>query len=150
MPAGQVNFPVKAAPMQRTLIGVYLHILEQKRVVTEPQGLAAGSGHIPENDFPGSDIWKLLLVGIVGHLWIEICKNGGTLVILRMIGVIDMKGFDGDPFRHITGVAEIMLPGIGTADQAGTGRPASGRHENTVADDEFSLPCTAVVGAQVD
>ncbi len=72
MPAGQVNFPVKAAPMQRTLIGVYLHILEQKRVVTEPQGLAAGSGHIPENDFPGSDIGKLLLVGIVGHLWIEI------------------------------------------------------------------------------
>ncbi len=61
-----------------------------------------------------------------------------------------MKGFDGDPFRHITGVTEIMLPGIGTADQAGTGRPASGRHENTVANDEFSLPCTAVVGAQVD
>ncbi len=136
--------------MHRTLIGVYLHILELEQVVTQPQVLAAGSCHIPENDFPGSNIGKLLLVGIVGHLWIEIRKNGGTLVILRVIGVIDMKGFDGDPFRHITGVSEIMLPGIGTADQAGIGRSASGRHENSVADDEFSLPCTAVVGAQVD
>ena len=138
------------ASMIDTLISVYLHILEQKRVVADPQGLAAGSGHIPENDFPGSDIGKLLMVGIVGHLWIEICKNGGTLVIFRVIGVIDMKGFDGDPFRHITGVSKIMLPGIGTTNQAGTGRTASGRHENTVADDEFSLPCTAVVGTQVD
>ena len=102
--------------MQRMLIGVYLHILEHERVVTEPQSLAAGSGYIPENDFPGSDIGKLLLIGIVGHLWIEICENSRPLVVLRMIGVIDMKGFDGDPFRHITGVAEIMLPGIGTAD----------------------------------
>ena len=70
--AGEVNFQVKAAPMQRMLIGVYLHILEHERVVTEPQVLAAGSCHIPENDFPGSHIGKLLLVGIVGHLWIDI------------------------------------------------------------------------------
>ena len=145
MPAAQVNFPVKAALMQRMLIGVYLHILEQKLVVTDPQSLAACSGHIPENDFPGSDIGKLLLVGRVGHLRIEICKNGGTQVIFRMIGVIDMKGFNGDPFRHIASVSEIMLPGIGTTNQAGTGWSASGRHENTVADDDFSLPCTAIV-----
>ena len=150
MPASQVNFPVKAAPLQSVLIGVYLHILEHERVVAESQVLAAGSGHIPENDFPGSDEWKLLLVGIVGHLWIECCKNGEALVVRRMIGVIDMKIFDGNPFRHITGVAEIMLTGIGTADQAGIGRSASGRHENTVADEEFSLPCTAVISAQVD
>ena len=121
MPAGKVNFPVKAAPMQSMLIAGYLHILEHERVVAESQVLAAGGGHIPENDFPGSDIGKLLLVGIVGHLRIEICKNGRTLVILRMIGVIDMKGFDGDPFRHVTGVAEIMLPGIRTAYQACAG-----------------------------
>lgn len=72
MPAGQVNFPVKAAPMQSMLFGVYLHIFEHERVVAEPQVLAASGGHIPENDFPGSDIGKLLLVGIVDHLWIEI------------------------------------------------------------------------------
>ena len=96
--------------MHFMLIGVYLHILEHERVVTEPQGLTAGSGHIPQNDFLGSNIGKLLLEGIVSHLWIEICKNGGTLVILRMIGVVDMKVFDCNPFRHITGVAEIVLP----------------------------------------
>ena len=150
MPAGQVNYPVKAAPIQSMLIGVYLHILEHERFVAESQVLAAGGGNIPENDFPGSDIGKLLLVRILGHLWIDICKNCGTLVILRMIGVIDMKVFNGDPFWHITGVAEIMLPGIETAYQAGTGRSASGRHENAVADEDFSLPCTAVIAAQVD
>ena len=92
--------------MLRTLIGVNLHILEHEWIVTEPQGLAAGGGHIPENNLPGCDKGKLPLEGIVGHLWIEICKNGGPLVILRMIGVIDMKVFNGDPFRHITGVAK--------------------------------------------
>ena len=61
-----------------------------------------------------------------------------------------MKVFDGDPYRHITGVAEIMLPGIGSADQAGTCRSAACGHENAVADEEFSLPRTAVVGAQID
>lgn len=76
--------------MYRELIGVYLHILEHERIITESQSLAAGSGYIPENDFPSSHIGELLLVGIVCHLWIEICKNGGTLVILRMIGVINM------------------------------------------------------------
>jgi len=67
-----------------------------------------------------------------------------------MIGVVDVKIFNGDPIWHITGVAKIMLTGIGTTDQAGTGWSASGRHENAVADDEFSLPCTAVISAQID
>ena len=44
------------------LILIYLHILEQKHVITESQGLVAGSSHISENDFPGSDIGKLLLI----------------------------------------------------------------------------------------
>ena len=51
------------------------------------------------------------------------------------MGVIDMKGFDGDPLRHITGISKIMLAGIGTTDQAGAGGAASGGHENTVAND---------------
>ena len=93
-------------------VGVDLHILEHEWIITEPQGLAAGDSHVPENDFPGSDIGKLLQVGFVGHFWIEICKYGGTLVVLRMFGVVDVKVFDCDPFRHITGVAEIMLSGI--------------------------------------
>ena len=58
--------------MNRLFMDVYLHILEHERILTDSQGLAAGSGHIPENDFPGSDIGKLLLVGIVSHLWIEV------------------------------------------------------------------------------
>ena len=45
--------------MHHRLIGVYLHIFEHERIVTEPQVLAAVSSHIPENDFPGSDIGKL-------------------------------------------------------------------------------------------
>ena len=67
-----------------------------------------------------------------------------------MFGVVDMKFFDGDPLRHITGVAEIMLSGIGSADQAGAFCPAVSRHENAVADDEFSLPRTSVIRAQID
>lgn len=45
-PAGELNFPAKASPLLRTLIGVYTQILEHKRVITESQILAAGSGHI--------------------------------------------------------------------------------------------------------
>jgi len=96
--------------MQRPLIGSYFHILEHEWVVAEPQSLAASCGHIPEHDFPGSDIGKFLHVGIVCQFWIEFCKNGRPLVVLRMFGVVDTQIFDGDPFRHITGVAEIMLP----------------------------------------
>lgn len=136
--------------MQHPLIGVYLHIFEHGRVVAEPQRFAAGNGHVPENDFPGSDIGKLLQVGIVCHMGVEICKNGGTVVLHRMFGVVDMESFDGDPFRHITGVAEIMLAGIGSSNQAGADWSAACGHESAVAYEEFSLPRTAVVGAQID
>ena len=98
-----------------------------------------------KNDFPGSDIWKLLQVRIVGHLWIEICKNGRAPAVLRMVRVVDLEVFDGYPFRHITGVAKIMLPGIGSPDQAGTGRSVSGGYKNAVADEKFSLPRAAIV-----
>ena len=136
--------------MHFTLIGVYLHIFEHKRVITKPQGPPTGSCHIPENNFPGPDIGKLLLESIVGHLWIEICENSRTLVICRMIGVVDTKIFNSDPFRHITCIAEIMLTGIRSTYQAGAGWSAVRGHEDTVADNEFSLPCTAIVGTQVD
>jgi hypothetical protein len=36
MPAGEVNLPIKAVPMRRMLISVYLHILEHELIVTEP------------------------------------------------------------------------------------------------------------------
>jgi hypothetical protein len=133
-----------------SLIGVYLHILEHERVVAEPQGLATSGGHIPQNNFPGSKIGKLLLIGIVGHLRIEICENSRPLVILRMIGVVDIKIVNGDPFRHMTGVAEVMLTGIRSTYQASAGSSATCGHENAIADKDFSLPGTAVVGAQVD
>src|SRR5688572_15579419 len=68
------------------LVSVYLHILEHEHVVAEPQRFAAGIGHVPENDFPGSDIGKLLQVGIICHTGIEICKNGRTMIVRRMIG----------------------------------------------------------------
>ena len=103
-------YPRKRLFMQRLLFGNYLHIIEHKRIVTEPQSLAAGGCHVPENDFPGFYIRKLLLVGIVDPIRIEIGKYGGTLVVVRMIGVVDMQVFDGDPFGHVTGIAKIMLP----------------------------------------
>jgi len=59
-------------PMLRPLIFVYLHIPEHKCIIAESQGFATGGCHVPENDFPGYDIWKFLLVRIVGHLWIYI------------------------------------------------------------------------------
>ena len=68
--------------MQRLLINVYLDILEHVRVVAEPQFLVAGYGHVFENNLLGFYIGKILQVGVVGHLWIEICKNCGTLVVL--------------------------------------------------------------------
>lgn len=61
-----------------------------------------------------------------------------------------MKIFNGDPFRHIAGIAKIMLTGIRSAYQARAGWPATCGYENAVADNEFSPPCTSVVGAQVD
>lgn len=98
------------------LIIVHLHLLEHDRIVTNSQGFATGSGHLPTYDFPGFDIGKLLLVGFVGHLWIEIGENSRALIILRMIGVVDLKIFNGDMLRHIAGVAKIMLTGIGSTD----------------------------------
>ncbi len=67
-----------------------------------------------------------------------------------MIRVVDMKIFNGDPFWHVTGVAEIMLTGIRSADQGDAGWSATRGYEGTVADNEFSLPCAAIVGAQVN
>ena len=107
--------------IHRSLIGVYLHIPEHERIVAKPQRLAAGSGYIAENDFLSFYIWKLLLVGIAGHLWIEVGENSRAPVILRMIGVVDPDVFNGDAFRHITGIAKIVLTGIRSAYQDGTG-----------------------------
>ena len=90
-------------------MGINLHILEHEGIVSNSQGLAAGSGHMPENYFPGSNIRKPLLIGIAGHLRIKICEDCRTLIILGMIGVVDIKIFNGDPFWHITDVTEIML-----------------------------------------
>ena len=91
--------------MDPTLFSNDLHIPEHEWIVADSEGFTTGSGHIPENNFPGNDIAKLLLVGFIGHLWIEICKNSRPLVILRMISIVDMKIFNNDPFRHITSVA---------------------------------------------
>jgi hypothetical protein len=55
------------------------------------------------------------MVGFVSHLMIEICEYRWSLVIIRMIGVVNVKIFDGDSFWHITCVAEIMLTGIRSA-----------------------------------
>jgi len=150
MPADAGVFPVNLFRMPLRLFSGYFHISKHKRVIAESYVLTTGSGHIPKNDFPGSDQWKFLVVGIVGQFWIKICKNGGALIILRMIGVIDVKRVDGDLVRHITGVPKIMLAGIETADQAGAGLSTSCGHENTVTDNEFSLPCTAIIRSQVD
>src|SRR5690606_29852933 len=85
-----------------------------------------------------------------GHFGVEIGKDGRTSVIFRMIGIVDVQIFDDNTFRHVCRVTEIMLPRIGASDQDRTGRSSSCRHENTIADDEFSLPGTAVVGAKIN
>ncbi len=65
-------FPEKRLPMQHPLIGGYLNIPEHERVIADPQGIAAGGGDVPQNDFPGYDIGELFNIGIIGHIWIEI------------------------------------------------------------------------------
>ena len=113
LPVGYVDFQAKGLSM-RNLISRDFHILEHERITAYYQVLTAGSGNIPKKNFIGYDIGKLLLIGIIGHFFIEILKNGWTKVIFRMIGIIYMKVFYGDLFGHITGVAKIVLPGIGT------------------------------------
>src|SRR5690606_3919587 len=103
-----------------------------------------------KNDFLGSYVGVFFPVGIVGHLGVEIGKDGWTRIIFRMIGIIDMQIFDDNTFRHICSVTEIMLSGIGPADQNRAGRSSSCRHENTIPDNEFSLPRTAIVGAEIN
>ena len=131
-------------------MGFYLHLYKHEWIVTDSHGLAAGSGHLLEQDFPGSDVGELFLVGSVGELWIEICENCWSLVSLRMTGVVDVQIFNADPFRHVTGIAEIMVTGIGTTNQAGTDWVATSRYKHTVADNKFSLPGTAIIAAQID
>ena len=131
-------------------IGVYLHILEQERIVADSQGLTTGKGHVFEQNLPGSDKGKLFLVGAIGHLGIEIGENGWPLVILWMIGIVDFEVFNADPFWHVTGIAKIMVTSIGPSNQAGTDRAATSGHKNAVADNKFSLPGTAIIAAQVD
>ncbi|MEX2395923.1 MAG: hypothetical protein WD491_02815, partial [Balneolales bacterium] len=119
-------------------------------MVAHSQRLAAGGGHTLENDLFGSHIREFFPIGLVGHLRIEICKNRGALVIVRMIGIIDMEGFDGDPFWHVSGIAEIMVPRVAAADQAGTDGSASGWHEHAATDNDISLPRTAIIAAKID
>src|SRR3712207_3513316 len=67
-----------------TSLHLHLHIPEHKSIVANAQGLAASRGHISEYNFPGYDIGEFFPVGIVGHFRIEIGKNSGALVILRV------------------------------------------------------------------
>ena len=90
------------------------------------------------------------MIGIVGHFWIKITKNGWPLVIFGMIGIVNLQVFNRDRFRHITGVAEIMLTRIRSADQGCAAASTTCGDENAVAYNDFSLPCAAIVGAQVD
>ena len=50
-----------------------------------------------------------------------------------MIGVVDVQVFYGNLFRHISGVTEIMLAGIGPPNQVGAGGSATCRNKNAVA-----------------
>src|SRR5690242_7458198 len=95
-------------------------------------------------------IWVLFLVAAVIHLGVEIGKNSRTPVVFGMTGVVDLQVFNADLSGHVAGIAKIVLSGIGPADQRGGNRLAACGHKDAVADDQFSLPGTAVVGAQVD
>jgi|GEM_PF-6469057 len=141
-------------------IAVYLNIIEHERVVAHSQGLPTGGSDVPEDDRSGSDIGEFFPVGLVRHLWIEICKEGGALVVLRVVGIVDMKRFDGDPFRHVGGIAEIVVPRVEAEDQAGIddgnefllqkGISVFGRHKHAVAYNDLALPRTAIIATQVD
>ncbi len=81
--------PRPASGPYAELVDNNLDLVEHDQIVTEAQGFAAGRGHIPKNEFFCYDTGKFFLVGRVGHFRVEFGKNCDTLVILRMIGIID-------------------------------------------------------------
>lgn len=71
-----------------------------------------------------------------------------------------MQRFDGDPFRHVGGIAEIVVAVVIAVDQAGTvngkelllykGISFPGRHKLAVAYNDLALPGTAIIASQID
>src|SRR5690606_11457178 len=101
-------------------------------------------------DLLRTNIGKQFVIGLVGHLGIEVREDGGPLVSVGMAGVIDVQAIDGDPLGHVGSVAEIVIPEVAPADQTGADRSPTGRYEHTVPDHDLPLPRAAVVAAQVD
>ena len=56
------NILERVASMQLVLIGDYFYFLKLKWVITKPQGLATGGGHVLETYFSGYDIGIFLMV----------------------------------------------------------------------------------------
>ena len=90
------------------------------------------------------------MVGVVRHLRIKVGKNGRALVVVGMLRIVDAEVLDGDAFGHVAGITKVVQARIRTTDEVGAGWFAARRNKNAVANDELTLPRTAVVGAKVD
>src|SRR5690554_5893978 len=89
-----------------------LYIPEQVWIVRYPKLPAAFCGYITQYDFLCPYMGIFFLIGVVRHVGIKIGKDGRTLIIFRMVGVIDAQVFDDNALRHIGRVSKIMLAGI--------------------------------------
>ena len=66
-------------PLQSSIAAVrpHDHVPEHDRIIADPQGLAAGGGHILDDHLAGLDIRKLFDVGCVLVARIEVPQDGG-------------------------------------------------------------------------
>lgn len=111
------------------------HFFEGYWVVADAEAFAASGGDVSQQHFSGPDIGVGFLEAFVGHIGSEIAEDGGTVVGIGVVGIVDEKVFDEDLFGQVAGVAEVVQGGVASADQVGADGPAVGGDEATVADD---------------
>src|SRR5690606_14872336 len=92
----------------------------------------------------------LFLIRVIYQLRVEITKDCCPLVALRVVGIVDVQILDHDALGHIGGIAKIMLSKIGSSKKDRFGSSATGRDEHTIAYDEGTFPCAAIVWPQID
>ena len=85
------------------------HVPKHDGIVAEPQGLAAGRGHILDNHLAGFDVGKLFDEGCVLVSRIEVPDDGGSVVGIGRIGVFDAQLVDRDALGHVGRVAISVL-----------------------------------------
>jgi hypothetical protein len=92
------------------------HVPEKVRIAAQPQWLAAGDGHVVEDDAFGRGIRIHGEKRRIGATRIEVGEDGRALVPVRMPGIVNVKFFDPDlpghdpPVSLVLEVVELPAP----------------------------------------